>query len=104
MEQFELDETEDGYRLTLAPVLDMSNSKPLRAFFLSLSSLGKKIVIDAAHVQRMSTPCVQVFLAAAQSFEENDVEFSLSQPTATFINAFDDLGLFSTLLKWNVET
>jgi len=104
MEQFEITETDAGYNLTLAPILDFGTAKSLRAYLLGLLPLGKSIALDASQVERMSTPCVQVILAAAKSFEEKNIDFSLSKPTQTFVNAFDDLGLFSVLLNWKIET
>ena len=88
----------------LSPVLDITASEPLRDSLLEASASGRKVVIDASAVERLSTPCIQVILAAGRSFKEQGLEYSLFSPSETFVSAFDDLGLFAALMEWKVET
>jgi hypothetical protein len=55
-------------------------------------------------VDRLSTPCVQILLSAAQHMEQNGISFVIKSPSDSFVTAFDDLGLFSYLMKWPVQT
>jgi anti-anti-sigma regulatory factor len=61
-------------------------------------------VIDASAVDRLSTPCVQILLSAVQHMEQHGISFVIRSPSDAFVTAFDDLGLFSYLMKWPVQT
>lgn len=89
-------------RLNLTPVLDMRVAEPLLDAFRQAADHGGELVIDCSMVERISTPCVQILLAAAKEMESRNVPFSLKAPTDTFVQAFDDLGLFPVLMKWKV--
>jgi len=75
----------------------------MKSAFLEAITLGKKVVIDASAVERISTPCIQVLLSAVKTMDEKGLEFSLFSPTEVFVDAFNDLGLFPVLMKWKVE-
>ena len=66
--------------------------------------MGKKVVVDASGVSRMSTPCIQILIAAAHTMDEEGRAYALYKPTDDFVSAFDDLGLFPVLMKWKIET
>lgn len=91
-------------RLSLTPVLDLRVAEPLLQAFREAVEHGGELVIDASMVERMSTPCIQILLAATAELETKGVPFSLFGPTDAFIEAFDDLGLFPVLMKWKVTS
>lgn len=96
--------SDEAVRLELTPILDIRVSEEFRESFVAAISFQKKIVIDASGVERMSTPCVQVILAARKAIEEAGLECALYQPSEVFVDAFNELGLFPELMKWKVET
>jgi anti-anti-sigma regulatory factor len=60
-------------------------------------------VLDAAQVDRLSTPCIQVLLAAGKSAEAGAGRIQLAQASDAFVAAFSDLGLFAALMSWQAE-
>ncbi len=103
-EKFALDISEDCAFLALPPVLDIRASAPLKNSFAEVLALGKPLVMDASKAETLSTPCIQVILSATRELEKGDITFSLTPPSDAFVDAFDDLGLFSVLMKWKIES
>ena len=85
-------------RVTLGPVLDIRAAAPLRDGLQKALKRGKPVVLDAAQVDRLSTPCIQVLLAAGKSGR-----IQLAQASDAFVAAFSDLGLFAALMSWQAE-
>ncbi len=104
MEPFSIAKAEDGTQLKLAAAMDIRAADPLLQTVQEALAGGGKIVIEASAVDRLSTPCVQVLIAALQHMEQNGIPFVLKSPSDAFVSAFDDLGLFSYLMKWPVQT
>ncbi len=81
----------------LPSVLDLTGAQSLRDTLVALLGDGS-LLLDASAVERMSTPCAQVLLAADlagspfQVFEASDV----------FQAALADLGLQDEFKKWMV--
>ena len=90
-------------RITLGPVLDIRAASPLRDGLQKALKRGKPIVLDAAQVDRLSTPCIQVLLAAGKSVEAAASRIVLAQASDAFVAAFSDLGLFANLMNWQAE-
>lgn len=97
--------TNDGKGTTvlLGAVLDIRSAAPLRDGLLDAVRLGKPVLVDAGQVERMSTPCVQVLLAAGRSAEAGNGRIALAQASDSFVAAFSDLGLFGSLMSWQAE-
>jgi len=102
MEPFEVSSTDDGTVVGLQSILDIRIADALKQTFLEALEAGKPVTIDATMVERIFTPCIQVILAATEAFEEKELEFSFKTPTEAFVSAFDELGLFPTMMKWKV--
>jgi len=90
-------------RITLGPVLDIRAAGPLRDGLQKALKRGKPIVLDAAQVDRLSTPCIQVLLAAGKSVEAAAGRIVLTDASDAFVAAFSDLGLFANLMSWQTE-
>ena len=90
-------------RITLGPVLDIRAASPLRDGLQKALKRGKPLVLDAAQVDRLSTPCIQVLLAAGKSVEAAAGRIVLAQASDAFVAAFSDLGLFANLMSWQAE-
>lgn len=94
---------EKGATVLLGAVLDIRSAAPLRDGLLNAIRLGKPVLVDARQVERMSTPCVQVLLAAGRSAEASNGRIVLTQASDNFVAAFSDLGLFGSLMSWQAE-
>ena len=90
-------------RVTLGPVLDIRAATPLRDRLQKALKRGKPILLDAAQVDRLSTPCIQVLLAAGKSAEAGAGRIVLAEASDAFVAAFGDLGLFAALMSWQAE-
>jgi chemotaxis protein CheX len=77
--------------LHLAEVLDPTAAGPLLQSLLSFSR--GELAVDASAVTRTSTPCLQVLLAAANSFAADGRAFAVINPSPAFAEAVSLLGL-----------
>ncbi|HEU0161782.1 MAG TPA: STAS domain-containing protein [Rhizomicrobium sp.] len=50
----------------LAPVLDLTQADGLKAQLLAAFAQGDPVTVEAGAVQRVSSPCLQVLVAAAR--------------------------------------
>lgn len=90
-------------RVGLGPVLDTRAAAAMRDGLLKAIARGKPVMIDAGQVERLSTPCVQVLLAAGKTAEAAGGRLTLTQASDGFVAAFSDLGLFGSLMCWQAE-
>lgn len=105
MEPFGIAKTDQGAQLKLAASMDIRAAEPLLQSLKEVIGMdAQPIVIDASAVDRLSTPCVQVLISGLQQMEASGIPFTIKSPTDSFVTAFDDLGLFSYLMKWPVQT
>jgi chemotaxis protein CheX len=85
----------------LPQVLDLTEARGLRDDMMALLQNGT-IVLDAGAVERMSTPCVQVLLAAGHAAEAANSQFQIVNASDCFQAAVADLGLQSRFTNWMV--
>ncbi len=100
---FDLKTNDDGAEIELASVMDMRAAEPLKATLLEALAGQQPLSIKADAVDRMSTPCIQVLIAAATAMQRTEMPFKLTGPSDAFIDAFNDLGLFPVLKQWDIE-
>lgn len=55
---------------------------------------------NAASVERITTPGVQLLLVAAQQLKNNNGTFSVIEPSEAFVRMVSDLGFSSQLNEW----
>jgi anti-anti-sigma regulatory factor len=73
---------------------DALEAVKLQLVLLDSMSTHKKVMLDAGDVDRMTTPVMQVILAAANYAKVNEIQFSLvDTENDTLKNAFEELGL-----------
>lgn len=75
----------------------------LRELILAETRTGITVRLDAGAVEKVSTPGVQVLLAAADLIGRREARLVLAKPSEALVEAFSDLGLFANLMAWNVE-
>lgn len=86
-----------AYRL--ASRLDLTAARDLQQDLKSRLAAGA-VVLDAQDVERMSTPCLQVVLAAGRAAMAANVPFRIVGASETFSAAVVELGLNSQFSIW----
>lgn len=79
--------------IVLASTLDIAASEELRNQLVDALSKKKPTLINAAEVTRMSTPCVQILVAANIEAERQGKKLKYGSPSPAFKEAFSSLGL-----------
>lgn len=80
--------------LNLPPVMDLMAAPLLHEQILDRVKQGSgDLVLSAVAVERVTTPCVQVLLAAAKSLDEAGAQLKIIKPTEAFLDAMKVLGL-----------
>jgi chemotaxis protein CheX len=83
----------------LPQMLDLVQAMHLRDDLVRLADTDS-ILLDAGEVERMSTPCAQILLAAARAARASDKSFKITNASETFRTAIADLGLDSEFSNW----
>lgn len=76
--------------MRLSPILDLSAAGPL--WFDLCAVRGQAVALDASAVERIGGLCLQVLLAAKAQWQADGVEFSIDNPSQSFL---DGLGLMA---------
>jgi anti-anti-sigma regulatory factor len=84
---------------TLPQILDLVRAVSLRDDMLRLLQ-DDALLLDAGAVERMSTPCAQVLLAAGLAAESAGARFQIVNPSDAFRTALADLGLQQQFKNW----
>ena len=63
------------------------------------SSKDQELVIDASDVTEMNSALLFAVASSARSFSEAGGKIAILTPSAAFVDAFSDLGLFQDLMK-----
>ncbi len=84
---------------SLPPILDLTFAKPLRDSLTALFG-GSVVDLDAGAVERMSTPCAQVLLAAGRAAVSMGISFRIMNASTVFRTALADLGLERAFSDW----
>lgn len=79
--------------------LDLTAARDLQQDLRSRLAAGA-VVLDAQDVERMSTPCLQVVLAAGRAATAANVPFRIVGTSETFSAAVVELGLKSQFSIW----
>jgi chemotaxis protein CheX len=91
-----------GDALTGLPqVLDLTQAQNLRDTMAARLGSGP-LVLDASAVERMSTPCAQVLLAAGRAADLAGSPFRIINSSDVFQTALIDLGLEAEFKNWTV--
>jgi anti-anti-sigma regulatory factor len=77
----------------LPPSLDLSEAELLCRELRAQILAAETIVLEGSQVERVSTPCLQILLAAFKSSESRGLSFRLDAPSKVLTDALADLGL-----------
>ena len=83
----------------LPQILDLTFAKTLHGDLKDLFG-SRAVTLDAAAVERMSTPCAQVLLAAGRAAASSGISFRILNATSVFRSAIADLGLEHAFSDW----
>jgi len=105
MEPFIHTQTEGSVRITLVPSMDLLVAGALKTSIVESFEAAPKVILDASPVERISTACVQVILAAGLYAEDSDQEANIKIENAppAFISAVDCLGLSKLFENWSTS-
>ena len=87
--------------IKLGPVMDLLAATDLKDDILEVLGVANGMGIDAAEVETLTTPCVQVLVAAGHAMAKRGEEFSIDNPTPAVRAAFEDLGLSPDFGRWS---
>jgi anti-anti-sigma regulatory factor len=85
----------------LPQVLDLTQAQNLRETMAARLN-GEPLVLDASAVERMSTPCAQLLLAAGRAANLAGSPFQIIDASDVFRAALADLGLQAEFKNWMV--
>lgn len=83
--------------VALPPRLLPQDAGALQAMLLDL--LGGAVELDASGVAQVSTPCVQILLAAARSWREDGTTLRLTAPSAELLAVLAHLAIDPAALQ-----
>jgi two-component system chemotaxis response regulator CheY len=84
-----MDEDKADAVLKLPRTLDFAAAESFLETMRSRLQEDPRLRIDASGVEVLTVPCIQIILSALQTYEE----IALENPSAEFVNAFQDLGI-----------
>ncbi len=87
--------------MRLESVLDMAVADAFLGALTKTVVKHNSLVLDAEDVERVSTPCVQVMLAAALKMERTGGHFLIKNISSGFERGMRELGLVEYLEKWS---
>lgn len=85
----------------LARDLDLTAATALREQCLELMSMGGDVEIDVSDVESVTTPCIQVLLAAERSLAADGRTLRVAGDSDSMRRAFADLGLGEHYRNWS---
>ena len=93
--------TDTETEIILPVILNLGVAEELREEFLSAIVPQSNLNIDAGKVETITTPCLQVLIAAGQFVEQDGGTVRISNPSTPFTQSFQDLGLNDIFDKWS---
>jgi len=92
-----------GIPIKLTPQIDMADLQLLKEELVAALTARSGVIVEADALERVSTPVIQLLLAAARAFTADEQSFTLKAPSPVLTAAFDDLGLGEQFRSWSVE-
>jgi anti-anti-sigma regulatory factor len=87
--------------IALTAVADIAVARDVTEALRDALDRQAPVVVDAAAVEDLSTPCAQALAAAAASFADANVALAFRQPSDAFIAAFSRVGLYAAMMRWS---
>jgi anti-anti-sigma factor len=87
--------------LALPAILDIGNAVELMDTLVAALEQSPVLRLNGSKTEQVSTPGVQVLLAASQSAQSGGGKLVLADPSQALREAFDALGLPNQLKEWS---
>lgn len=97
------EKVEEVVQIALPGVLDIPAAANLKETVLERVKPGMAVTLQADEVAQVTTPGIQALIAVAGYLDSQKAELTMAKPSEALIDSFNDLGLFSQLMAWNVE-
>jgi anti-anti-sigma regulatory factor len=81
--------------------MDIIMSEKFKEQLLTMIGKFGKITLDASDVDRITTPCIQLFIAADRELENNNESLKIVNASDVTIRALQDIGLGEKYTKWS---
>jgi chemotaxis protein CheX len=89
---------------TLPREMDLLAAESLKTTLIGLLQQGGDCLLDGSRVERLSTPCIEVLVAAENAFSETQHSFHVSDPSPGLRDALESLGLADRIEKWRASS
>ena len=86
--------------LLLPASLDLGNAQDWKERLIGALTSNPVLKLDGSETMHVTTPGIQILLAAGQSAKSKGGKIVLMNPSSALGAAFDDLGLTHTLQGW----
>jgi len=86
--------------LQLPASLDLGNAQDWKERLIAALTLNPVLKVDGSETSHVTTPGIQLLLAAGESAKSKGGKLELMNPLPALEAAFDDLGLTNTLREW----
>jgi anti-anti-sigma regulatory factor len=85
-------------QVRLPPIADLTYAGDLKALLIEALNTGQSLEIDASEVQSITSPCLQILVAAVKTFSQAPgLAVNFSNPSAAFVQAAATLALGDAL-------
>ncbi|TXG83625.1 MAG: STAS domain-containing protein [Sphingomonadales bacterium] len=86
-------------RIRLPDTLDLACAADLRSSLVDAINESSAIAIDASGVRSLTTPCIQVLLAASKDAQKRNAKIFVESASAPFLRAIEEIGLNNGLIS-----
>lgn len=84
---------------SLPECIMIDNITECKNFFMGLD-YSKDIIIDLSHIQKITTPGFQLFIASYNKAKASGNKFIIKEPSENFISVAKILGLGDLIKEW----
>ena len=84
-------------KLALPASVGLAEIDALHSALIAHIASEAALIIDASEVDRASTPCIQLLVAAATAARANGLDYRIDDVPDKFLRAISDLGLCDVL-------
>jgi len=89
--------------ITLSRELDLLAAEGLKNDLVRLLQQDGDLVIKGDEVERVSTPCIEILVAAAAAFNDGGRGFELQSPSPSLCDSFEAVGLADRIELWRAS-
>jgi len=93
----------ETHKYTLPREMDLLAAEALKGVLVDMLDQDGGLALDASEVERVSTPCIEVLVAAEVAFGKSGQKFEMSAPSPPLCDALEALGLVDRIEKWRAS-